>query len=83
MLHALQAGNVAAAMGVWADVKPFEDLRARHASGNNVSVIKEAMAQLGLGSRAVRPPISELAAAERGEVAAILQAWQLAQPAAA
>jgi len=83
MLHSLRAGDMAAAMRVWADVRPFEDLRARHANGNNVSVIKEAMAQLGLGSRSVRPPISELSAAERGEVAAISQAWQLAQPVAA
>ena len=80
MLHCLQAGDMAAAIRIWADVKPFEDLRARHANGNNVSVIKEAMAQLGLGARTVRPPISELPASERGEVASILQTWRLAEP---
>jgi 4-hydroxy-tetrahydrodipicolinate synthase len=35
-------------------------------------VVKEALAQLGLCRRTVRPPISEVSAAERDEVAAIL-----------
>jgi 4-hydroxy-tetrahydrodipicolinate synthase len=81
LLARLQAGDYPAAMALWATLKPFEDLRARYANGNNVSVIKEAMAQLGLGSRTVRPPISELPEAERAEVAAILSAWHLAVPA--
>jgi dihydrodipicolinate synthase/N-acetylneuraminate lyase len=44
----------------------------------NVSVVKEALTQLGLARRTVRPPISELSAAERDEVAAILA--DLAEP---
>jgi 4-hydroxy-tetrahydrodipicolinate synthase len=77
LLGCLQAGDYAGAMKRWAELKPFEDLRARYANGNNVSVIKEAMAQLGLGTRAVRPPISEISLPERAEVASILAAWEI------
>jgi 4-hydroxy-tetrahydrodipicolinate synthase len=80
LLSCLQAGDYAGAMKVWAQLKPFEDLRGRYANGNNVSVIKEALAQLGLASRRVRPPISELAEPERAEVAAVLRTWELAAP---
>ena len=83
LLGCLQAGDYAGAMRLWAELKPFEDLRARHASGNNVSVIKEALAQLGLGTRTVRPPASEISVAERAEVAAVLAAWKIAAPASA
>jgi 4-hydroxy-tetrahydrodipicolinate synthase len=82
LLASLQAGDYGHAMKVWAELKPFEDLRARYANGNNVSVIKEAMAQLGLGRRTVRPPISEISLPERAEVAAILAAWEIAAPVA-
>jgi 4-hydroxy-tetrahydrodipicolinate synthase len=72
MLETLQAGDYAQAMILWNLVRPFEELRARHNNGNNVSVVKEAMAQLGLCSAAVRPPISELSEAEKREVSQIL-----------
>jgi 4-hydroxy-tetrahydrodipicolinate synthase len=72
LLDRLRAGDHGAAMEVWARLKPFEDMRARSGSAGNVSVVKEALAQLGLCRRAVRPPISEVSAAEREEVAAIL-----------
>jgi 4-hydroxy-tetrahydrodipicolinate synthase len=77
MLACLQAGDYNGAMQVWTQVKPFEDLRARRDNANNVSVVKEAMAQLGLTSRTVRPPISELPDCERAEVAALLAGWGL------
>ncbi len=79
MLGCLQAGDYMGAMRVWAQVKPFEDLRARSDNANNVSVVKEALAQLGLCGRTVRPPISELPERERAEVAALLAAWGLVQ----
>ncbi len=79
MLGCLQAGDYTGAMRIWAQVKPFEDLRARRDNANNVSVVKEALAQLGLCDRTVRPPISELPDSERSEVAAILAAWGLVQ----
>ncbi|MEZ0076915.1 dihydrodipicolinate synthase family protein [Planotetraspora sp. GP83] len=73
LLELLRAGDQAKALELWRRLKPIEDLRARNASEHNVSVIKEALAQLGVCSRAVRPPISELSPADREEVAAILR----------
>ena len=80
MLCALEAGDYVGAMGVWEQIKPFEDLRARRANANNVPVVKEALAQMGLCGRTVRPPISELPEPERSEVEAILAAWDAAEP---
>jgi len=80
MLKFLRASDYVGAMRIWSRLKPFEDLRARHNNGNNVSVIKEAMAQLGLIGRSVRPPISELPECERVEVADILTGWELRVP---
>lgn len=81
MLERLREGDYLGAMQVWSRLKPFEDLRARRSGGNNVSVIKEAMAQIGLSGRSVRPPISELPESERAEVAAILSEWEIEVPA--
>ena len=78
MLAALKAGDYGRAMAIWAKVRPFEELRARHHNGNNVSVVKEAMAQLGLCNATVRPPISEVTPEEKNEVAAALDALGLA-----
>lgn len=72
MQESLELGNYDNAMRIWQQIKPFEDLRARRNSANNVSAVKEAMAQVGLCERTVRPPISELSAAERDEVRQIL-----------
>jgi 4-hydroxy-tetrahydrodipicolinate synthase len=41
-----------------------------------VSVVKEALAQLGLAPRAVRPPSRELPQARRDVVAAPLARWK-------
>jgi 4-hydroxy-tetrahydrodipicolinate synthase len=41
-------------------MRPVGEMRARRANALNVSVVKEALAQLGLCRAAVRPPISEL-----------------------
>jgi 4-hydroxy-tetrahydrodipicolinate synthase len=75
MLSSLAARDYDGAMDVWRAVRPFEDLRARRDSANNVSVVKEALAQLGLCDRRVRPPLAVLDAAERDEVSAVLAAW--------
>lgn len=72
MQQALEQGDYGTAMQIWHQIKPFEDLRARRNNGNNVSAVKEAMAQLGLCEATVRPPISELADNERAEVRQIL-----------
>lgn len=72
LLAALRADR-GAARDLWRLLKPFEDLRAANGSADNVSVVKEALAQLDLCGRTVRPPISELSTAGRTEVAAWLK----------
>ncbi|MFC5650559.1 dihydrodipicolinate synthase family protein [Paenibacillus solisilvae] len=73
MRDALEQGDKERLWKLWHLAVPFEKLRARYHDGNNVSVVKEAMAQLGLGPRHVRPPIHELPAEERAEVDRILR----------
>ncbi|MGW2324765.1 dihydrodipicolinate synthase family protein [Streptomyces sp. NPDC001700] len=77
MLGALRAGDYAAAMKVWEQIRPFEDLRAARQSANNVTVVKEALAALGLCRRDVRPPSRLLPEPQRAEVAALIQGWAL------
>lgn len=72
----LRQGDFAAAHALLPLIRPFEAMRARHDSGLNVAVVKETMAQLGLGSRRVRPPSRELSAVERAEVADIVGRWR-------
>ncbi|MEV0618722.1 dihydrodipicolinate synthase family protein [Nonomuraea sp. NPDC050404] len=73
---ALRAGDYGAAMEVWELIRRFEELRGADASADNVAVVKEALAQLGLCRREVRPPSRALPAAVRDEVATILAAWK-------
>lgn len=80
MLAHLRAGDHAAAMDLWWRLKPFEDLRARDRSALNVSVVKEALAQRGLCSAAVRPPISTLSDADRERVGRTLRDWEALLP---
>jgi 4-hydroxy-tetrahydrodipicolinate synthase len=75
MLAALRAGDHAAAMKVWERIRPLEDLRAAHRSADNVTVVKEALAALGLCRRDVRPPSSPLPQKRRAEVAALVAGW--------
>ncbi|MFJ2650101.1 dihydrodipicolinate synthase family protein [Streptomyces sp. NPDC087420] len=75
LLSALRAGDVPAARAVWERIRPFEELRAARHSADNVSVVKEALAVLGLCRRDVRPPSSPLPAGTRAEVAALVRAW--------
>jgi 4-hydroxy-tetrahydrodipicolinate synthase len=77
MLGALRRGDFTAAMTVWDTVRPFEELRAANSSADNVSVVKEALAQLGVCGRAVRPPSRMLTEAGRARIAGILAAWNL------
>lgn len=81
MQTSLETGNMARAMEIWHTVRPFEEIRARRNNGNNVSAVKEAMAQLGLCNATVRPPISQLPESEKGEVAEILTGLGVAVPA--
>jgi 4-hydroxy-tetrahydrodipicolinate synthase len=77
MLEALRAGDFAAAMTIWDSVRRFEELRAADANADNVSVVKEALAQLGLCRADVRPPSRLLPPAVRDEISAILSGWGL------
>ena len=54
------------------------ELRAADASADNVSVVKEALAQLGLCRADVRPPSRPLPAGVKDEIRAILASWGLA-----
>ncbi|MFD8570966.1 dihydrodipicolinate synthase family protein [Streptomyces sp. NPDC059639] len=77
MIEALRSGDYPAAMKVWEQIRRFEELRAADSSANNVSVVKEALASLGLCRREVRPPSAELPQAERAEVAEIAAGWSI------
>ncbi|GGY01464.1 dihydrodipicolinate synthase family protein [Streptomyces anandii] len=75
MIEALRAGDYPAAMKVWEQIRRFEELRAANGSADNVTVVKEALASLGLCRRDVRPPSKPLPPGERAEVAAIAAGW--------
>jgi 4-hydroxy-tetrahydrodipicolinate synthase len=77
MLDALREGDFSVAMKVWESVRPFEELRAADSSADNVSVVKEALAQLGLCRADVRPPSRPLPDDVRAQVTAILGGWGL------
>lgn len=77
MLEALRAGDHPAAMKVWEQIRRFEELRADRQSANNVTVVKEALAALGLCDRAVRPPSKVLPEAQRAEVADQIAGWSI------
>ncbi|MDA8357366.1 MAG: dihydrodipicolinate synthase family protein [Actinomycetota bacterium] len=73
---ALKSGDFKLALAYWEKIRPFEELRARHRSGLNVSVVKAAMLLRGLLSDGtVRPPITDLDEAELSEVKAVLSSW--------
>ena len=73
MHDALRDGEYGRAMELWRQVEPFERLRARHENANNVPVVKEAMAILGLlADASVRPPLAPLSAEDRGELERLL-----------
>lgn len=77
MIEALRSGDYPAAMKVWEQIRRFEELRAANGSANNVTIVKEALASLGLCRREVRPPSRPLPEGERAEVAAIAAGWSI------
>jgi 4-hydroxy-tetrahydrodipicolinate synthase len=77
MIEALRSGDYRAAMKVWEQIRRFEELRAANGSADNVSVVKEALAALGLCRRDVRPPSRALGEEERAEVAALVGRWSI------
>jgi 4-hydroxy-tetrahydrodipicolinate synthase len=77
MLEALRGGDMDGAMKAWDLCRPFEEMRAADYSADNVSVVKEALAQLGLCRPDVRPPSHRLSDDARAQVAGILARWGL------
>ncbi len=77
MLESLRGGDTDGAMKAWEACRPFEELRAADSSADNVSVVKEALAQLGLCRPDVRPPSHRVPAEVRGQIAQILAGWGL------
>jgi 4-hydroxy-tetrahydrodipicolinate synthase len=65
-------------MKIWDLVRRFEELRAAEGSADNVSVVKEALDQMGLCARDVRPPSREVPEPVKAEVAEILKSWGVA-----
>jgi 4-hydroxy-tetrahydrodipicolinate synthase len=75
MLAALRDNDFEAAMKAWEQARRFEELRAADASADNVSVVKEAMHQLGLCRPDVRPPSRLLPQEIKDEISGILASW--------
>ena len=75
MLRALRENDFVAAMQVWESARRFEELRLADGSADNVSVVKEALAQLGLCRPDVRPPSRPLPENIKTEISAILTSW--------
>ena len=76
LLFALKDGDYPEAMRIWESARGFEELRAADAAADNVSVVKEALAQLGLCDRAVRPPSRLLPDPVRARIAESIADWQ-------
>ena len=72
---ALRIGDYRLAGILLSRISRFEELRAEDRSANNVSVVKEALSQLGLCERTIRPPSHELSEDTREEIAGILAEW--------
>ncbi|UYQ65839.1 dihydrodipicolinate synthase family protein [Streptomyces peucetius] len=77
MLAALRTGDHPAAMKIWEQIRPLEEMRAAQRSADNVTVVKEALASLGLCRRDVRPPSSLLPGRRRTEVAELVAGWSV------
>jgi 4-hydroxy-tetrahydrodipicolinate synthase len=77
MLGALRNNDFHEAMRTWEAVRRFEELRLADGSADNVSVVKEALAQLGLCRADVRPPSRPLPDNIKSEISGILRSWGL------
>jgi 4-hydroxy-tetrahydrodipicolinate synthase len=75
MLQALRENDFGAAMQAWQTARRFEELRLANGSADNVSVVKEALAQLGLCRADVRPPSRALPEDIKAEIDGILTSW--------
>jgi 4-hydroxy-tetrahydrodipicolinate synthase len=74
--YQVYARGPSASAGILATLEEFETMRQESHSRDNVSVVKEALAQLGVCGRAVRPPLSTLSVERRDRVSRLLSAWE-------
>jgi len=77
MLKALRENDAETVWRIWRRILPFEDLRAKYNSGNNVAVVKEAMNLLGMKGGLLREPLDPLGESDREELQRILTDWGL------
>lgn len=75
---ALCRDDAVAVSRLWSSLNAFEQLRNRSQGQYSVSVLKEALYQLGTSGRTVRPPMSELPVEQRTEVASAIDLWSQA-----
>ena len=75
MHAALRRGDYTGAMRLWDLIREFEDMRLVRSGADNVSVIKEALHQLGVCGPGVRAPSTQLCGDDRRRVTHILTTW--------
>lgn len=78
LYQALKSQDSSEVASLWKLVHTFEQLRSDAASKNNVSVVKEALRQLGWASASVRAPISAVDASTAKAVETFLAELQAA-----
>jgi 4-hydroxy-tetrahydrodipicolinate synthase len=76
LLAALREGEQAEVLRLWELARPFEELRAADGAADNVSVVKEALAQLGLTGPYVRPTSARVPEPVREAIGAIVARWR-------
>jgi 4-hydroxy-tetrahydrodipicolinate synthase len=74
---ALRAGDVELVRSLWRRLRPVEDLRSRWNDANNIAGLKAGTALRGWTGEAIRPPLRQLPAPEKDELAGILKSWGL------
>ncbi|MFB4165314.1 dihydrodipicolinate synthase family protein [Alteribacillus sp. JSM 102045] len=77
MLNGLREGDHEMVWKVWEETLDYENLRAKYNNGNNVVVIKESMAEIGMNSGVTREPVNPLNEEDKKEVEEILESWNL------
>jgi len=75
MRDALASDDAGLVRRIWTEARPFEELRTSQGSAANVTVLKEAMHRLGLGSPYVRSPAGALSESASKRLDEILTGW--------
>ena len=75
MQDALEADDFPAALAIRQRCLPFEEIRARQGSANNVGAVKTALDARGLAGGRVRPPMRDLDEPTIAEVETAVATW--------